>query len=476
MSEELTPDMCVIGAGAGGVSVAAAAAAFGASVVLIEHGKMGGERLNYACVPSKSLLAAAHRFANLKTLAPFGISVGKPSIDFAKAREHMTAVIADIAPNDSAERLTGLGVQVIKGSARFTDHDTVAVGSDFTIKAKSYVIATGSSPTNPLITGLETVGYYTNENIFEKLTECPRHLVIVGGGPVGIEMAQAFRRFGAEVTVIEMRRPLATEDQECADIVLSQLASEGVSIHSGALAASLERKGDAEIEVTFNTDGGGRQVIMASHVMIAVGRWPNVDGLDLAAASVSHNANGITVDARLRTSNKKIYAVGDVTGEMRFTHVANYHAGIVARNALFRARSKVDYSAVPHVIYTEPELAQVGLTEAEAVKQRHKFNILRSSYFENDRAQIERTARGHIKIIADQRDNILGVTIVGANAGELITTWTLAIAQGINLRHMAQLVVPYPTLAEIGKRAAVAHFAGRLTASWWGSIIGLFRR
>lgn len=473
MAEELTPDICVIGAGAGGLSVAAGAAAVGASVVLIEHGKMGGECLNYGCVPSKSLLAAARRFADLKTFAPFGIDVGNPSIDYARARAHMTRVIADIAPNDSAERFTGLGVQVIAGSARFTDRDIVAVGTDYTIKAKSFVIATGSSPTNPLINGLENVGYYTNETIFE-LAECPRHLVIIGGGPAGIELAQAFRRFGAEVTVVEMRRPLATEDQECVDVVLSQLADEGIAIHSGAVVKNLERRG-ADIEITFDTDGG-RKVVMGSHLLIAVGRWPNVDGLNLAAAGVSHNANGITVDARLRTSNKKIYAVGDVTGELRFTHVAEYHAGIVIRNALFRLRSKVDYSAVPHVIYTDPELAQVGLTEAEAVKQRRKFSIVRAPYFDNDRAQIERAARGHIKIIADPSGKILGVTIVGANADEMITTWTLAIAQGINLRQMAQLVVPYPTLAEIGKRAAVTYLAGRLTTSWLRSIIGLFRR
>jgi pyruvate/2-oxoglutarate dehydrogenase complex dihydrolipoamide dehydrogenase (E3) component len=473
MPELLKPDICVIGAGAGGLSVAAAAAAFGVPVVLIEHGKMGGECLNYGCVPSKSLLAAARRFADLKSLDAFGITIGNQTIDFAKARAHMTRVIAAIAPNDSAERFTGLGVRVIAGSARFTDPDTVSVGSDIAIKAGSYVIATGSSPTNPLINGLETITYYTNETIFD-LAECPRHLVIIGGGPVGIEMAQAFRRFGAAVTVIEMRTPLAAEDPECTEVVLAQLKNEGITIQPGAVVTSLVREG-ANIQVTVDTDAG-RQVIEGSHIWVAVGRWPNIDGLDLAAAGVKHNASGITVDARLRTSNKKIYAVGDVTGGPRFTHVANYHAGVVIRNALFRLRSKVDYSAIPHVIFTEPELAQVGLTEAEAIKRRYKIKILRSPYFDNDRAQMEGDTRGHIKVITDQGGTILGVTIVGANAGELITTWTLAIAQRINIRHMAQLVVPYPTLGEVGKRAAVSYFTGRLTSSWLQSIIGVLRR
>jgi pyruvate/2-oxoglutarate dehydrogenase complex dihydrolipoamide dehydrogenase (E3) component len=473
MAESLKPDICVIGAGSGGLSVAAGAAALGVHVVLIEHGKMGGEFLNYGDVPSKALLAAARRLGDLKSLDTFGIGVGKPTFDFGKARAHMTAAIAAITPNTSAERFTGLGVHMIAGSAQFSDAETVRVGDGTSIKAKSYVIATGSSPTNPLINGLETIDYYTNETIFE-LAECPSHLVIVGAGPVGIEMAQAFRRFGADVTVIEMRRPLATEDQECAEVLLAQLASEGIAIHSGALVTNLAKQAGG-IEVTFDTDAG-RQTAVGSHVLIAVGRWPNIDGLDLAAAGIKHNASGITVDARLRTSNKKVYAVGDVAGGPRFTHAANYHAGVVVRNAVLHAGAKVDYTAIPHVIFTDPELAQVGLTEAEAVRQGYKIRILRAPYFDNDRAQMERDTRGHLKVIADKHGNILGATIVGRHASELIAPWTLAIAQRINIRDMMQLVVPYPTLGEIGKHAALSYLSTGLTRSWPGRIIDVLRR
>ncbi len=473
MAELIKPDLCVIGAGAGGLSVAAAAAAFGVPVVLVEHGKMGGDCLNYGCIPSKSLIAASRRLADLKSLAAFGVSVRDPSIDFAKARAHMHGVMTALAPNDSVERFTGLGVRVIAGTARFTDPETISVGGDLTIKAGSYVIATGSSPTNPLIHGLETTDYLTNETIFD-LPECPRHLLIIGGGPVGIELAQAFRRFGAEVTVIEMRRPLGTEDAECAEIVLAQLAHEGIAIHAGAAVRNVERQGDS-VKVAFDTEAG-TTTVDGSHLLVAVGRWPNIDGLDLGAAGIKYNASGITVDRRLRTSNKKVYAVGDVTGGPRFTHVASHHAGVVIRNALFRLRSKVEQNAIPHVIFTDPEIAHVGLTDAEALKQRYKIRVLRWPYFENDRAQAEHRTRGHVKVVTDQRGNILGATIVGHNAGELISVWTLAIAQGINIRHMAELVVPYPTLAEAGKRAAISYFSQDLTTSWVRRIIALLRR
>ncbi|HWM45427.1 MAG TPA: FAD-dependent oxidoreductase [Xanthobacteraceae bacterium] len=473
MTELLKPDLCVIGAGAGGLSVAAAAAAFGVPVVLIEHGKMGGDCLNYGCVPSKALIAAAKRVADLTSLDAFGVGVGEARIDFAKVRAHLQGVIAALAPNDSVERFTGLGVRVIAGTARFTDSDTVTVSTDTTIKAGSYVIATGSSPANPLISGLADGDYLTNETIFD-LGECPAHLVIIGGGAVGIEMAQAFRRLGAQVTVIEMRRALGNEDFECVDIVLAQLAREGIVIHAGAAVRSVERVG-AGVKVMFETETGMTSV-EGSHLLVAVGRRPNVDGLDLAAAGVKYNAGGITVDRQLRTSNKRIYAIGDVTGGSHFTHVASYHAGIVVRNALFRLRSKVDTSALPRVLFTDPELAHVGLTDGEALKLGHKIRVLRSPYFENDRAQIERRTRGHIKVVTDRRGNVLGATIVGDNAGEMISTWTLSMAQRINIRHMAQLVMPYPTLSEIGKKAAVGFFTPSLTTSWVRRIIDLLRR
>lgn len=472
MAETLTPTMCVIGAGAGGLATAEAAAATGASVVLIEQGKMGGEYLNHGCLPSTSLLAVTRRFAELRSLRPLGVSVADPVVNFAEARSHMRNVIAAVAPNASTERLAGLGIRVIAGAARFADADTVKVG-DLTIKASHYVIATGSSPTHPLIHGLEKNDYYTSETIFD-LVDCPRHLVIIGGGPVGIETAQAFRRFGAAVTVIEMRRPIATEDAECADIVLSHLANEGIAIHAGALVTNVEHQ-PGSVKVTFDTDAGS-QTVDGSHLLVAVGRWPNVDGLDLAAAGIKHNAAGIVVDQRLRTSNRKVYAVGDVTGGPRHTHVANYHARVVVKNALQRTAPKVDYGAIPHVLFTDPEIAQVGLTEVEAVKQRYGIRVMRWTYADNDRAQLENQPRGHIKIVTDGGGNILGTTIVGRNAAEMIPAWTLAIAQGINIRHMADLVVSYPTLAEIGKNAASTYLTTGLTTSWLQRIMNILRR
>lgn len=450
----LTPDICVIGGGAAGLSVAAAASAFGVPVVLIEQGKMGGECLNTGCVPSKALLATAHRFARLKSLPEFGVSTGESTIDWAKVRAHIQGVIAAIAPNDSEQRFRGLGVQVIKGTARFTDRDTLVVG-DTTIKAARFVVATGSLPAIPLIHGLDTVPVLTNETVFD-LPECPQHLLVIGGGAVGVELAQAFQRFGAQVTIIEAMKVLGNDDPEGVDVVTASLERDGVTIHAEAAIRNVSREG-SKIRVTFETPAG-EKIAEGTHILVAAGRRPNIDSLNLAAADVKFDAAGVTVDKRLRTSNRKVFAIGDATPGPRFTHVANYHAGIVIRNALFRLPSKVDLTAVPHVIFTDPELAQVGLSEAEASKKGRAIRVLRWSFHDNDRAQAERNTRGHIKVITDKRGRILGATIIGDNAGELITTWTLAVAQGLNIRAMAELVVPYPTLAEVGKRAAVTYF------------------
>jgi pyruvate/2-oxoglutarate dehydrogenase complex dihydrolipoamide dehydrogenase (E3) component len=470
--ETLTPDICVIGAGSGGLSVAAAAAAFGVPVVLVEKGKMGGDCLNYGCVPSKALLAAARRAQALRTSAPFGVASQRPGIDFAKVHGHVHGVIAAIAPNDSKERFTGLGVRVIEGAARFKDRHTVAVGDAIEIKARRFVVATGSMPAAPPIPGLDQVPYLTNETIFD-LTACPEHLAVVGAGPVGLELAQAFRRLGANVTVLEAAVPLAKDDPECAAIVLDQLAREGIAIRAGAEVVRVEPGARPRVVVATS---GGEETIEASHLLVATGRRPNIEGLDLAAARIKSGPRGIVVDKRLRTSNKKVYAVGDVAGGPQFTHVANYHAGLVIRNALFRLPARVDEHTIPWVTYTDPELAQVGTTEAEADQRRARIRVLRWPYHENDRAQAERETRGHIKVITTSSGRILGATIVGAHAGELIATWALAIAQGLNIRAFAGMVVPYPTFAEIGKRAAIGYFAGSLTSPFVRRIISWLRR
>ena len=471
MAQVLKPDICVIGAGSGGLSVAAAANAFGVPVVLIEKGKFGGECLNTGCVPSKALIAAADRANAFADGAKFGIKAQRASLPFSAVHDHVREVIAAVAPNDSRERFAGLGVRVIEGTARFTDERTVVVG-EFEIKARRFVVATGSSPVLPPIPGLADIGYLTNESVFD-LTACPRHLVIIGAGAVGIEMAQAFRRLGAAVTVLEAEIPLAGEDAECAAVVLDALTRDGVVLRTGVSIKQVQRV-RARMQVVF--DGpNGEEIVESSHVLVAAGRQPNVDDLDLKAAGIAYGSYGIVVDKRLRTTNKRVYAIGDAAGALRFTHVANYHAGLVIRHALFRLPVKANHDAVPRVTFTDPQLARVGLTEREAHERKRAIRILRWPYQDNDRAQTERATEGHIKVVTDTKGQILGATIVGANAGELIATWTLAMSQKMNIRAIAGLIVPYPTFSEVGKRAAMTYFTPSLTSTWVRRIIGWLR-
>jgi pyruvate/2-oxoglutarate dehydrogenase complex dihydrolipoamide dehydrogenase (E3) component len=468
----LTPDICIIGGGAGGLAAAAAAAAFGVPVVLVEQSRMGGDSLNYGCVPSKALLAAARRFAGLKDFPDFGLTASG-TVDFAKVRAHVRDVIAAIAPTDSAQRYTGLGVHVISGTAQFIDRATVAVGDDIAIKARRFIIATGSSPAIPLIHGLDTIDYLTNETVFD-LNELPEHLIVVGGGSVGLELAQAFRRFGAAVTVIEARALLGDEEPECVDTVVTTLLRDGIVIHADANIKQVTRS-DNGISLTFDA-AAGPQIVTGSHLLIAAGRRPNVDALDLKAARIKADAGGIHVNKKLKTSNRKVYAIGDVTGGARFTHIADYQASLVVRNALFRLPTKVDPGILPRVTFTDPEIAQVGLTESVARQKSRALRILRWSYNDNDRAHAERQTHGQIKVIADTNGKILGATIVGAQAGELISVWALAISQGINLRNMADLVLPYPTLSEMTKRIATAYLVPEAMSPMLRRIIGWVRK
>jgi pyruvate/2-oxoglutarate dehydrogenase complex dihydrolipoamide dehydrogenase (E3) component len=473
MAEHLTPDICVIGAGSGGLSVAAAAAAFGVSVVLVEKGKMGGECLNTGCVPSKALLAAANRARASAGARAFGLSAAAPQIDFRRVHEHVHEVIAAIAPNDSKARFTGLGVRVIEGVARFKDRNTVVVGDATEIKARRFVIATGSSPSLPPIPGLDAVPYLTNETVFD-LTTRPSHLVVIGAGPIGLELAQAFRRLGSAVTVLEGAQPLAREDAECAGIVLDALAREGVEVRSNVAIVRVDAV-DGAVRVVVR-DGEAEQTLEASHLLVATGRRANTDDLGLELAGIVRDRAGIVVDKGLKTANRRVYAIGDVAGRGQFTHLANYHAGLVVRNALFRLPVRVKADLVPRVTFTAPELAHVGLTEAEARSRGFVIRVLRWPYHENDRAQTERETVGHIKVVTDKGGRVLGATIVGAGAGELITAWTLAISRRLNIRAFAGIIVPYPTLAEIGKRAAIAYFTPALTSIWVRRIITMLRR
>ena len=473
MSETLTPDICVIGGGSGGLSVAAAAAAFGVSCVLIEARKMGGDCLNTGCVPSKALLAAAKRAELARNALAFGVNA-QVEVDFAKVNEHVRRVIAAIAPNDSAERFNGLGVRVIRGRARFKDRRTVAVGNDIEIRARRFVIAAGSTAAVPPIPGIDSGPYLTNETIFT-LTERPRHLVIIGAGPIGLEMAQGFRRLGSEVTVLEAAAPLSKDDAECAANVLAQIEREGITVRSGV---KVTRVGHSigSVGVTYAAEEGGEETAEGSHLLVATGRKPTVEGLDLDAAGIRYDRAGIKVNKKLKTRNRRVYAIGDcAAGQLQFTHAANYHAGLVIRGALFRLPARVNNDVIPWVTYTDPELAQAGLTEQEARRRRLKFRILRWPYHDNDRAQTERETHGHIKVLVTPKGRILGATIVGAHAGELIATWVLALARGLNIRAFAGIVLPYPTLSEIGKRAAIDFFSPSLTRPWLRRIIAWLR-
>ena len=473
MAETLTPDICVIGGGSGGLSVAAAAAAFGVPTVLIEAHKMGGDCLNTGCVPSKALLAAAKRASLMQNSGAFGITAQGTAIDFVKVHEHVQGVIAAIAPNDSTERFAGLGVRVIKGYAKFKDRRTVVVGDQYEIRARRFVIATGSSPAVPPIAGIDGGPFLTNESIFN-LTALPKHLIVIGGGPVGLELAQAFRRFGSDVTVLEAAQPLAKDDPECAAIVLNSLDRDGVVIRSGVKVVRVAYAiGSVKVTLEGPT---GEETIDGTHLLVATGRKPTTAGLDLEAAGIAYDQSGIRVNKRLKTANKRVYAIGDAAaGQLQFTHAANYHAGLVIRNALFRLRVRVNNDGIPWVTYTDPELAQTGISETEARKRGIKIRILRWPYHDNDRAQAERETHGHIKVVTTTKGKILGVTIVGAQAGELISTWTLAIAQGLNIRALTSIVVPYPTLSEIGKRAAIDYYAPSLTSPWVRRIIHWLR-
>ena len=457
MPTVLRPDICVIGAGSGGLSVAAAAAAFGAPVVLVEKGRMGGDCLNYGCVPSKALIAAGRHAHAMRGGEGFGIAAAEPQVDFRAVNRHVHEVIAAIAPNDSVERFTALGVQVIEAEARFVGRRVVAAG-DYEIRARRFVIATGSSPRVPPIPGWDTVDFLTNETIFD-LKRRPGHLVVVGGGPIGCELAQAHRRLGSAVTLIESEIALGREDPEAAAIVLRALTAEGVSVRERASVASVERRGKAGIRVYIET-ADGAETVDGTHLLVAVGRSVNVTGLGLDEAGIASDARGVKVDAKLRTTNRRVYAIGDAAGGAQFTHLANYHAGLVIRALLFRIGARQRPQIVPRVTFTDPEIAHVGASEAEALKSARGVRVLRWPYAENDRAQAERRTSGFIKLVTGRRGRILGATIVGAGAGEMINLYALAVAKGLGVGDLAGYVAPYPTMTEIGKRAAIAYFAG----------------
>ena len=447
-------DLCVIGAGSGGLSVAAGAVQMGASVVLVEGHKMGGDCLNYGCVPSKAILAAAKAAHAANAGAAFGVSA-QVSVDYAAAMEHVARTIATIEPNDSEDRIARLGVTVIRAYARFLSPSEVEA-ADTTVTARRFVIATGSRPFVPNIPGLDTVPYLTNETIFD-LRARPDHLMIIGGGPIGIEMAQAHRRLGCAVTVIEAASALGREDPELSAIAIAALRSEGVEILEHATASAVRGESGA-ITVVLKD---GREV-NGSHLLVAIGRRANIERLSLPAAGIDTESGLVRVNAHLRTTNRRVYAVGDVATHQQFTHVAGYHAGIVIREAMLGLPAKVRTDHIPRATYTDPELAQVGPTEAEArALYGDRLQVVRFPFAESDRAIAEGRTQGLIKVMV-LRGRPIGVGIVGTQAGEMIGLWALAIANRLRMTAIAATVLPYPTFGEISKRAAGAYFSPKL--------------
>lgn len=474
MKEEIQADICVIGAGSAGLSVAAGAAQMGARTVLIEGHRMGGDCLNTGCIPSKSILSAAKAAQAVRKAHGYGINAQEPVADFAAVHRYVHSVIGAIAPHDSVERFTGLGCRVIEARASFVDPRTVVAG-DTVIRARRFVIATGSRAFIPPIPGLDKVPYFTNESIFDN-TVLPSHLIVIGAGPIGCEMAQAHRRLGSKVTILDLARMLPKDDPEAVEIVRRAFFAEGIETAEAVKIAGIE-KTTGGIALTLN-EGGTERRIDGSHLLVATGRQANVQHLGLEKAGVTYTPKGVQVDARLRTTNKRIFAAGDVIGGFQFTHAAGYHAGIVLRNALFRLPAKNAPKALPWVTYTDPELAHVGLTEAEARKAHgDAVRILRADFAQNDRAQAEGHTEGFLKAVVSKRGKILGATIVGPQAGELILPWVLALSKGLKIGDMASVVAPYPTLGEISKRAAGSYFTPALFSNrtkWLVRFLGAF--
>jgi pyruvate/2-oxoglutarate dehydrogenase complex dihydrolipoamide dehydrogenase (E3) component len=472
MTDIIEPDLCVIGAGATGLSIAAGASQMGAGTVLIEKGRMGGDCLNFGCVPSKSLLAAGKAAKAHVLAAKLGVRYAPPQIDFQAVHDRLHGVIASIAPLDSVERFEGLGVTVIQAAARFTGPREVEAGGK-RIRARRFVVATGSQPMVPPIPGLEGVAYLTNETVFG-LTELPEHLIVIGGGPIGCELGQAFRLLGARVSIVEMASILPKDDPELVDILRTRLRGDGIEIYEDTKVTGVESAGGG-ITVTV-ARGGQAEAVAGTALLLAAGRKPTLDNLGLEAAGIDYDRRGIKVDSRLRSSNRKVFAAGDVSGGYQFTHMGAHHAGVVIKNALFRLPAKVETRAVPWVTYSDPELAHVGLGEAAAREAEGRIRILRWPFAENDRALAEGKTDGLVKAVVTPGGRILGASILGPGAGELIHPWVLAISRGLKISAMAQMIAPYPTLGEAGKRAAGSFYAPKLFSARTKWLVRLLAR
>ena len=473
-------DVVVIGAGAAGLSVAAISAGLGLKVAMVERHRMGGDCLNYGCVPSKALLAAAHAAAEARSAGRFGLRLPPPEVDWAGVRAHVHGAIARIAPNDSAARFRGMGVEVVEASAHFLGPDAVEAGGR-RLGFRRCVVAAGSAAIVPELPGLDGVPWLTNETIFD-LEEPPGHLVILGGGPIGLEMAQAHARLGCRVTVLEGGERIAgREDAELVEGMRHALHADGAEVREGARVARLDPPEDRTRGVVAVLEDGSR--VAGTHLLLAIGRAPRLSSLDLPAGNVAATPRGIATGRNLRsTSNSRVWVVGDIAdpeglGPRAFTHVASQHAGIVVRSMLFRLPTRLDYDALPRVTYTDPELAQIGLTEAEAREAGHRdVTVLRWPLSENDRAIAEGRPEGLVKLVVGRKGRLLGAGILAPRAGEMAGLYGLMIGRKLPLSALAGMVLPYPTLSEAGKRAAGDFYTPRLLSPTTKRLIGWLKR
>lgn len=463
-------DLVVIGAGSGGLSVAAGAAQLGLKVVLFEKGEMGGDCLNYGCVPSKALIAAAAAAHEARHAERLGVTAGPVSVDFTRVMDHVRGAIAAIAPNDSQARFEEFGVRVVREPARFEDAHTVA-GDSLRVRARKIVVATGSRAVVPPIEGLADTAYLTNESIFD-LTERPDRLIVLGGGPIGVELGQAFRRLGSEVVLVEAGTLLGREDPDASEVVVRQLREDGVDIMAGYKAVRVE----AGPTVVLEKDGEEIR-ITGSHLLVAVGRRPSLDGLDLQKAGVETDRNGIVTDRSLRSSNPRVFAVGDVAGRGQFTHLAGAHAALFVRRAVFGLPVNADDLQVPRVTYADPELASIGLGEA-AARERHgdEVRVEVFPFKENDRAVAETDIRGFGKLITTRKGKVLGVTLVGRHAGDHIHLWSLVMSAGLKLSQLTGMIAPYPTRGEVSKRLAGQWYTPALFSARTRALVSILKR
>ncbi len=463
-----TFDLVCIGGGVGGLVASVGAAQLGARAAIVERGNLGGDCLNFGCVPSKGLIHAARLAAQARRMGEFGIEVGEVRVDFPRVMQRMKESQAHIGEHDAPARFEGMGIEVIFGEGRFTGPDAFEVAGR-RIKARRFLLATGSSPFVPEVSGLADVPYLTNETVFD-LEVQPRRMAVLGAGPIGLELAQAFQQLGSEVEVIEMMPKLLPRlDPEMAEVLRAALVDSGLRLHFETKVTRVEKRGD-EIFLDAETPGGARS-FSCDALLVAVGRKPNVEGLGLDAAGVAHSPRGVETDERLRTSSPRIYAVGDIRGEYQFTQVAEYEAGVALRNMLFSEpfgipfpflKKKASYHAVPWAIYTSPEAAHVGMTEAEARERLGEVQVLRFPMSRVDRAIIEGEEAGFCKAVCDSKGRLVGVDLVSASAGEILHEFALAVRKRLHVREVVDTIHVYPTLAQVNKRAAGQFYAQKL--------------